>query len=179
MIPNNSIFINQDSFNTEYYTPAYIIERVRSVLGEIDLDPASSVIANRTVKAKRFFSEEDNGLSKEWTGKVWMNHPFNKAENKTWITKLCYHYAVKDITEGCCITYASTSEAWFQPLLYFPQCFISKRVNYVLPSGDVKKGATKGSVVTYLGKNLLGFYEQFNDLGTVKVSLGYMQDLKE
>jgi len=72
--------VNQDSGNTEYYTEEYLIEMAREVMGEFDLDPASSVIANETVKAEQFFTIDDDGLSRYWAGKVWMNHPFSKGE---------------------------------------------------------------------------------------------------
>lgn len=70
----------QDSGNQEYYTDIDIIALVREVLGGIDLDPASSEIANRTVNANRIYTREDNGLSLPWRGKVWLNHPFGKGE---------------------------------------------------------------------------------------------------
>lgn len=70
----------QDSGNQEYYTDHEIMNMVRDVLGTIDLDPASSEIANRTVNATRIFTKEDDGLSLPWRGKVWLNHPFGKGE---------------------------------------------------------------------------------------------------
>jgi hypothetical protein len=72
--------VNQTSGNFEYYTPTELIERVRRVLGTIDLDPATSLIANKVIQANAIFTTEDNGLSKLWHGKVFMNHPFHKGE---------------------------------------------------------------------------------------------------
>lgn len=72
--------INQDSGVTEYYTPEEIVELAREVLGKIDLDPASSLIANETVKADKIFTIEDDGLAHKWSGNVFMNHPFSKGE---------------------------------------------------------------------------------------------------
>lgn len=72
---------------------------------------------------------------------------------------------------ACCITFASTSEKWFRPLLAFPQCFIHGRTNYRLPDGTIKKGATKGSVVTYLGPEVQRFAAEFRTLGTVKIAI--------
>src|SRR6266496_5442474 len=46
----------------EWYTPPEIIELVRTVLGEIDLDPASCIEAQRTVMAKRFYTKHNDGL---------------------------------------------------------------------------------------------------------------------
>lgn len=74
-------YINQDSGDTERYTCHDIMQRVRHFLGEIDLDPASTRLANRTVKAKRIFTKKSNGLLQPWTAdNVWLNHPFQKGE---------------------------------------------------------------------------------------------------
>jgi hypothetical protein len=47
-------FAGQDD---EWFTPPDIIELARSVLGEIDLDPASHAIAQQTVRATTFFRQ--------------------------------------------------------------------------------------------------------------------------
>jgi hypothetical protein len=80
-------------------------------------------------------------------------------------------YEARNVIEACCITYACTSEQWFQPLHRYPQCYLSPRTNYLLPDGTVKKGVTKGSVVTYLGRNIRAFTEQFHQLGALKMPL--------
>lgn len=166
---NAAQLINQDSGITEYYTPQRIVDAARNVMGGIDLDPASSAAANERVRATRFFTEADDGLKQEWTGRVWMNHPFQRGRNHLWVNKLCESYTYGAVTEACCITFASTSEKWFAPLLFYPQCFIVGRVNYLLPDGTVKKGVTKGSVVTYFGENVDRFRDMFEPMGVVKV----------
>ncbi|MEO6786051.1 MAG: DNA N-6-adenine-methyltransferase, partial [Chthoniobacteraceae bacterium] len=151
------------------YTPPAIIEAARLVLGTIDLDPASSAAANKRVEAIRIFTEADDGLAQQWHGKVWLNHPFGKKLNAKWINKLEEEFESGRVQEALCITYACTSEKWFQPLLQRPQCFLCPRTNYHLPDGSVKKGVTKGSVVTYFGANVPGFAEAFASLGVVKI----------
>jgi ParB family chromosome partitioning protein len=168
---NASQLINQDSGNTEYYTPTSIIEMARLCMGSIDLDPASSAAANERVRATRYFSVEDNGLEQEWHGNIWLNHPFSRQNNKLWVSKLVAEYQSNHVLQACCITFAATSERWFRPLLERPQCFISGRTNYYLPDGSIKKGVTKGSVVTYFGPNIAQFYESFRHLGIIKAQL--------
>jgi hypothetical protein len=160
--------INGDSGSDDYFTPLEIVEAARRVMGSIDLDPASSVIANERVKADRIFTLVDDGLSQQWWGRVWLNHPFGKTTNRPWIAKLCAEYTAGRMEAAICISYASTSEQWFHPLLERPQCFFWKRTNYFLPDGTLKKGVTKGSCVTYFGQHVQKFALEFSKMGTVK-----------
>ena len=163
--------INQTSGDTEWYTPTPIIEAARMTLGSIELDPASSDKANEVVQAKRYFTKEINGLGRDWScDTIWMNHPFGRTTNVPWVGRLLAAWVGKEIrVAACCITYACTSESWFRPLMDYPQCFLSPRTNYRLPDGSIMRGVTKGSVVTYLGRDLERFRKFFNPLGKVKV----------
>jgi len=167
-IPSHSLIL-QSSGNVEIYTPSPIIEAARRTMGGIDLDPASSEVANLRVKAASFFTQEDDGLSKVWHGKVWQNHPFSREYNAKWINKLVSEFKTGHITAACAICFASTSEKWFRPLLDYPQCFLTPRTNYLLPDGTIYRGVTKGSVVTYLGPDTQSFAREFAAFGVVKV----------
>lgn len=160
--------INQTSGITEYYTPEFIIEAARRVMGFINLDPASSERANERVKARRFFTPKEDGLAQEWPGNVWLNHPFGRISNPAWIDKAVNEFQFGNADVLMSITFASTSEAWFQPLLNYPQCFLCPRTNYLLPDGSVKRGVTKGSVVTYMGVADDLFAKVFSPFGKVK-----------
>jgi hypothetical protein len=167
---NAASLINQTSSKTEYYTPPAIIEAARATMGGIDLDPASSEAANMTVRAKHYFTEKQDGLNRIWVAQtLWMNHPFSRTGNKLWINRLINHYRFRSLEQACCITFACTSEAWFAPLFAFPQCYLRPRTNYLLPNGEVLRGVTKGSVVTYLGPNKAAFAQNFAGLGAVMV----------
>jgi hypothetical protein len=170
---NNAQLINQDSGDFEYYTPAEIILAARALMGGIDLDPASSEIANETIGATQIFTIADDGLSRSWHGRVWMNHPFSRTGNKLWVNKLVAEWEAGRVQQACCITYAATSEAWFRPLMAFPQCFLSPRTNYRRPDGKIARGVSKGSVVTYLpdtanANYLLDMMTAFDGMGVVK-----------
>jgi len=162
--------INQDSGDTEYYTPESIVMAARRAMGGvISLDPATSHEANRRVKAEHIYTADDDGLTRSWFGNVWMNHPFSKTNNRLFVAKLVEEYQAGRVKAACCITFAATSEKWFRPLLAFPQCYIYGRTNYHLPNGTVKKGVTKGSVVTYLGPDIEAFRDYFEHMGAVKI----------
>jgi ParB family chromosome partitioning protein len=47
----------------ERYSPPWIVEGARTVMGSIDLDPASCELANTTVKANRYYSRNVDGLA--------------------------------------------------------------------------------------------------------------------
>lgn len=172
---NNATLINQTSGDQEWYTPESIIETVRLFYGGwINLDPASSETANKIVRANSFFSKSDDGLQQDWFAKVWVNWPFGRIENPLWVKKIIHEFTTSEyrachVTDICCICYACTSEAWFQPLAAWPQCFVTPRTNYRLPDGTIKRGVTKGSVITYLGKDVDGFHKAFRQFGEIKV----------
>jgi ParB family chromosome partitioning protein len=195
---NNHQHINATSGDVEWFTPSFIIEAVRATLGSIELDPASCKAANERVGASLFFGIHDNSLFRPWIAKtLFQNHPFGKAEeacksdcqkqikNKThkhhdypyygnmaWINKLESEFAIGHVENACCITFNATSEAWFQPLLRRPICFLTPRTNYVGPDGKPVSGVSKGSAVTLFSGSdqLLGrFYRVFSNLGTIKV----------
>ncbi|MBE1302005.1 MAG: hypothetical protein GJ680_19130 [Alteromonadaceae bacterium] len=187
--------VNQSSGDVELYTPPDIVEMARQVLGSIDLDPASSEIANQRVQAKKIFTEKDDGLKQEWVGKVWLNHPFGARElpckknckkkicgkrgyhrltefpgNAVWMNKLHESYTNGRVSAALCITYASTSEKWFKVLKeHHAICFIDGRTGFYLPSGQLLDSNTKGCSVTYFGNDLVRFNEIFSQLGTVMV----------
>jgi hypothetical protein len=167
----NAQLINQTSGVVEYYTPPEIIEAARATMGGIDLDPASSAKANEIVKAERFYTAKEDGLKKVWFGCVWLNHPFGRASNPLWIRRLISESKLASFRAACCVTYACTSEEWFRPLLNYPQCFLYGRTNYLLPDGSVLKGNTKGSVVTYIGRDLAAFAQHFRKLGAIKIAM--------
>jgi hypothetical protein len=164
---NAAVMINQTSGNTEWYTPAWVVDAARMTMGGIDLDPASSAAANERIRATHIYTASDDGLLHDWAGRVWMNHPFGREGNPLWVAKLMREYESGRVSQACCICFACTSEQWFQPLYNFPICFFRGRVNYLLPDGTPKPGVTKGSCLAYLGTNVPRFIEMFSSFGAV------------
>ena len=104
------------SGDNEWYTPSKYIELAREVLGVIDLDPASNSFAQKTVKAKKFYSVEMNGLDKKWTGAVWMNPPYSNPEIQQFAEKLIEGVVSKSVPAAIVLTNNSGDTAWHHAL---------------------------------------------------------------
>lgn len=171
--------INQTSGKTDYHTPGDIVEALHRFFPEgVDLDPASSAIANKRIQAGRFFTAKQDGLKQAWHAyRMFMNHPFGRQTTPLWINKLEAEFAAGHVKEAVVLTYAATSERWFQPLARRAQCYLHPRTNYLLPNGKVMRGVSKGSVLTYLGPldREDEFARCFHHLGVCKRPFGPVQ----
>jgi hypothetical protein len=68
-----------------WLTPPAIVD----ALGPFDLDPCSPLDRPWDTAAKHY-TVEDDGLSHEWDGRVWMNPPYG-AQAATWLERLAMH----------------------------------------------------------------------------------------
>jgi hypothetical protein len=75
----------RSSGKDEWLTPPPLIQ----ALGEFDLDPCAP-IKRPWDMAKNHFTVEDNGLEKDWYGRVWLNPPYGTF-TKYWIEKAVKH----------------------------------------------------------------------------------------
>lgn len=77
----------EKSINTtvEWLTPPELVKS----LGEFDLDPCTP-LNPPFVHANLNYNIKDDGLSKEWLGRIYMNPPYGKVMEK-WIEKLKIH----------------------------------------------------------------------------------------
>ena len=72
----------------DWHTPREYLDAARAVLGEIDLDPASSEAAQFCVRAKRFFVPKQDGLKQPWQGRVWLNPPYSQPLIAQFVSKM-------------------------------------------------------------------------------------------
>lgn len=85
----------------EWLTPPELIK----ALGHFDLDPCSPI--NRPwATADNHYTVEDDGLSKEWFGRVWLNPPYGNHCWK-WLNKLSLH------KNGLALIFARTGASGF------------------------------------------------------------------
>jgi hypothetical protein len=137
-------------------------------LGQIDLDPASSETANLTVRARWFYSLCDNGLTKKWFRKVFLNPPFVHPTKMQFMQKLVDEISAGRVTEAIAITANFTDTGWFHLAVNAADavCFTRGRINFVDPAGN-RTAPTQGNLVFYFGPNVDRFAEVFKQFGTI------------
>lgn len=155
------------SLAVEWYTPTRYLDAARAVLGAIDLDPASSIAANKRVCAATFFTAADDGLKREWPGRVWLNPPYSGAAG-AFVSRLIEQFVARITTAAILLINAhSTDVLWFQPLWDFPLCFTDHRINFIVGNQQEQSGSNHGSVFVYLGAYRQTFIAKFQQFGAV------------
>lgn len=165
VMPNRAY--KNSSESNEWYTPRTLIEKAIEVMGAIDLDPASSEKANKTVAASKIYTIEDNALVQSWKGRVWLNPPYGN-DVEPFVAKLIESVESGDVSEALLLVAARTDTAWFRRLRRYPRCFIWGRIKFI--NGDTgEPGDPAGfpSMVVYMGPKFLAFVDEFKSIGDV------------
>lgn len=156
------------STTNEWYTPPVYIRAARKVLGRIDVDPASSRLANQVVQATTYYDEETNGLEHPWIGKVWLNPPYGRSDRTrqksnvdAWISRLIEQYRQGITTEAILLVNAAPGYRWFDALWNYPLCFASVRISFYRPDGYAGR-PTHSNVFAYLGPHEERFFQVFD-----------------
>jgi phage N-6-adenine-methyltransferase len=162
----------------ERYTPPQYIEAARKVLGEIDLDPATSPMAQKTVRAKQFFTEDTNGLDREWHGRVWLNPPYHRDLAPAFISKLVAEIEAGHVTAAVMLTNNSTDTDWFDTALRAcaSVCFTHGRIAFTTPPIGTEVDPTQGQAFFYYGDDPTRFEDVFCVIGScVRPSRQYVE----
>ena len=159
--------------NDEYYTPTIYIVAARRALGGIDLDPASSPLANLTVQANAIFTKTKSGLDYSWNGRVWLNPPYSLMEE--FVAKLLEECRAGRVQEAILCANANGMETrWYDTLWRYPfnaQCIPTRRPDFKAGQ-DVHENAnsssSKNTAFIYIGHGRQNeFVREFRRFGRV------------
>lgn len=155
----------------EWYTPAQYVELARKVLGEIDLDPATSVKAQKIIQAKNYFTKKDNGLLHPWKGHVWLNPPYERPLINQFVDKLVEEIAAGNVTAAILLTNNYTDTSWFHKAAKVADaiCFTLRRIKFIDESGQECDAPIQGQAFFYFGDDVESFAKTFVDVGFIVV----------
>lgn len=165
--PVSSVSGADDYNSDEWYTPIDVVESARRVLGAIDLDPATCEHAQRRIGAKTFYTKDDDGLVKEWRGRVWLNPPYSQPAARLFAEKLVAEYQAGRVTAAVMVQNASTDTGWFHAVARVSTvCLTRGRINFDREDGRGSQNRY-GQVFFYLGSDPDCFASVFTQYGLV------------
>lgn len=156
--------VQANTGHTEWVTPPYILDAARSAMysdetgGNIELDPATTPLANSVVRALRIYTAEDNGLALPWDARnVWLNPPYTRKGMEAFVDKLVAEYEAERFGELIAITNAATDTQWAKKLGLAASaiCLLEGRVRFLRQADDgqfytPKNGSLQGQMVWYV-----------------------------
>lgn len=170
--PTVGAHVSRGPSDTDWFTPPEITQAAARAMGGIDLDPASSKVANRSVGARNYFTQMEDGLIQEWSGRVWMNPPFNQPTISQFTDKLVDEYIADNIEAACVLVNNASETEWFQRLAAVSnaRCDFKGRIRFWNPD-RLSTTPLQGQVVLYFGDNIPSFAAEFRPFGLLWVRL--------
>ena len=129
----------------EWYTPLFIFKALNLTF---DLDPCSPG-SNHWVPATHVYTKIDDGLSKQWTGRVFMNPPFGGRNGHVpWLSRFLNH------GNGIAIIRAYTSSKWWHDLIPSAEGILFPRgkTKFIRPDGSEGKSPGHGIALISMGE---------------------------
>lgn len=170
--------IQHSSRSNEWYTPADIIDRVRKVLGDITLDPASCAAANEIVRASRYLTKDEDGLRHDWSGaSIYLNPPGGKTGNMSnvglwWRKLMASRSDIEHAIFMCfsCEALQTTQRYCENSVSDFPFCVPRARIRFVPASRSLKASPSHSNLIVYVHGTVdrtRVFAEAFESLGKI------------
>jgi ParB family chromosome partitioning protein len=139
-------------------------------MGGIDLDPASSDLAQKHVKAKRYYTIRDDGRKQAWAGRVFLNPPYAMPYIKQFAEKMAQAWVDREIDAGIMLVNNATDTEWFHKLLdtCAAMCLTRGRIAFLeATNGETieKTAPTHGQAFFYFGSDVPTFARVFSKFG--------------
>lgn len=145
--------------SVEWYTPGWIFEMLEI---DFDLDPASPHDMESLVPAKTKYTIFDDGLAKDWYGRVFLNPPYGK-ETAQWMERMIEH------GNGIALVFSRTDAKWFQSALRSASAilFVSGRIQFIpgLENQTKKSRCVAGTAIFAFGDECVSALKRLADMG--------------
>lgn len=125
-----------------WLTPLWLIQE----LGNFDLDPCAFP-GHGT--AKRMIALPEDGLTADWSGRVWLNPPYGK-DQRTWLHKLKHH------GDGIALVFARLETKWIQPYLAGGIFTLEGRLSFLNENFETVTNAGAPSMLIPFGRKNIG-----------------------
>ena len=141
----NTTFEKTENSTDEWYTPKELI----TSLGKFDLDPCAP-INPLWETASVMFNKNDDGLTKEWRGRVWLNPPYSRPLIEQFVEKMSVH------GNGIALLYNRCDSKMFQDVIFkkaTAMLFMRHRIRFYKPDGTIGGSPGCGSLLIAFGQN--------------------------
>lgn len=178
--------------SAEHNTPRAIVEAARRVLGHIDLDPMSNAVAQQTIRATVFYTEQDDCFVQPWLGRTFLN-PAGGFVREAW-QRLMIEYGRGDVPAFIWIGFSleqlqslqvedydrkrKISDAYTGPSpSEFPICIPRGRLRFEDQDGMPQTQPTHANFIAYGGVEIHRFVETFGIFGKCTVPRSSTYDI--
>lgn len=120
-----------------WLTPRYILEQ----LGGFDLDPGAAEENREWTRARSVFTRADDGLSRKWEGRVFMNPPFSNTV--PWLEKHAAHGSGISLVAATVESKVWRSHVWPAAAAVF---LVHGRTRFCNPDGSSTQGRPLRSI---------------------------------
>ena len=140
----NTTFERTKNSSDEWYTPSSLLIK----LGTFDLDPCAPVNPLWPT-AHIMYNKNDNGLNKDWFGRVWLNPPYSRPLIDLFVKKMADH------NNGIALLYNRCDSKMFQDIIFkkaTAMLFMRHRIKFYKPDGTIGGSPGCGSILIAFGE---------------------------
>lgn len=140
----------------DWRTPRTLFAYLQGVFGRFELDPCTE--ESNPLGCRRWFTPRDDGLSRAWSGLVFMNPPYGRAL-PSWVEK-AHHETRTNRATVVCLLPARTDTRWWRTCREHGEItFLQGRVRFELPNGVLGDPAPFPSAIVVFRPRLPGAME--------------------
>lgn len=139
----NTSFERAKQTTDEWYTPQYIIQS----LGDFDTDPCAP-LQPLYKTAKVMYNKEDDGLSRKWEGRVWLNPPYSRPLIEHFVKRMSDH------GNGIALLFNRCDSKMFQDVIFKTATailFLKGCIKFLKQDGSTAGSPGCGSVLIAFG----------------------------